>query len=666
MVVNRSGASAHGLEAFASCADMGRSVDVAVVLTPAAAVPDVLDDLAAAKIGTAVVLSGGWAETGTSGRTAQDAVAERARRLGITLIGPNCLGFVNFADRTGAWVANVPTDWRDGTVAIVSQSGGIGNALMDLAAGWGVGLSRVITTGNEALISTTDVLEYLAVDDTTSAIAVFCEAIRRPERFARAATRALEGGKAIVMLKAGASTAAARNAVTHTGSMVGNDSAVNAALRRLGVVRVDSLEELMATAAVLSGMPPLRGPGVAVVSISGGSVDIVADECERIGVRLPAYDDSVAASLREILPPFASVQNPLDITGGAIGDEFSRVLTVIDKQPGVGLIMVLCNVPASPSCKDASLDRLLGTVADGLEAAATPGVLVAQTVAHAQPHGQAAAERAGISRLLPGLSLGVAVVKHALEWSALVDSIDRRGPWVPFEHGANEMPVASVVPTDPGPLSEWTARRVLAAAGVPVVPAELARSEEQALAAARQWGGPVAVKLVSPDVIHKSDVGAVALAVAGDDQLRAAYRAVIAAAGPRDRVEGVMVAPMRSGGVELLVGVTTDDDWGPVLAIALGGVLVEAFRDVVYRMLPVDPAEVAAMLDELAGASVLDGRRGRSPVDRGALIDAIVAVGAAAERLGTPLESLEVNPLRVDHAGAEALDAVVVLRSEAR
>jgi acetate---CoA ligase (ADP-forming) len=666
-LVNRSGAAAHGREAHRSCAEIGRRMDAAVVLTPASAVPAVLDDLAGAHVGTAVVLSGGWAETGADGRAAQDAVADRARRLGITLIGPNCLGFMNFAARTGAWVANVPPDWRDGSVAIVSQSGGIGNALVDLAAEWGVGLSHVVTTGNEAAVSTTDVLEYLAEDESTSAVAVFCEAIRHPERFALAAARAVERGKAIVMLKAGSSPAAARNAVTHTGSLVGNDAVVTAALRRLGVVRVSSLEELVATAALLGGIRPLRAPGVAVVSISGGSVDIVADEAERAALRLPAYDETAVASLREILPPFASVQNPLDITGGAIGDEFAKVLGVIDKQADIGLIVVLCNVPASPSCKDPSLDRLLGTVAAGLQTADTPGVIVAQTIGHAQRHGQRAVARAGIRHLLPGLALGVNVVKLAVDWSSRVAALDRCGPWAPgVDAGGHQRVLAFASPHDAGPLSEWTARRLLVAAGVPFVPAELARSEAEAIDAARRFGGAVAVKLVSPDVMHKTDVGAVRLDVQGDDDVQAAYRAVVAAAGPGGRVEGAIVAPMRSGGVELLVGVTTDDAWGPVLAVGLGGVLVEALRDVVHRVLPVDRVEVAEMLDELTGAPLLAGGRGRPAVDRVALIDAIVAIADTARQLGSRLDSLEVNPLRVGHAGAEALDAVVVLRSEGR
>jgi len=193
------------------------------------------------------------------------------------------------------------------------------------------------------------------------------------------------------------------------------------------------------------------------VSISGGSVDIVADEAERAGLRLPAYDEAAVTSLGEILPPFASVQNPLDITGGAIGDEFAKVLSVIDKQADVGLIVVLCNVPASPSCKDPSLDRLLGTVAAGLGEADTPGVLVAQTIGHAQRYGQRAVARAGIPQLLPGLALGVAVVKHAVDWSSGVAAFDRLGPWAPGV-GADRRMLRSASPRATGTLSEWTAR----------------------------------------------------------------------------------------------------------------------------------------------------------------------------------------------------------------
>jgi acyl-CoA synthetase (NDP forming) len=396
--VNRSSTPAHGLPAFSSCAAIGEPVDAAVLLVPAAAVGDLLGDVAAAGIRTAVVLASGWAETGPAGAARQRALASRAGELGLTLIGPNCLGFMNVLARTGAWIASVPPGVRPGPVAIVSQSGGIGNALADLAAEYDVGLSCVVTTGNEAMVTTTDVIEHLAGDERTSSIAVFAEAISDPPRFLAAASRARERGKAIVILKAGRSAIAARNAVSHTGSLVGDDRVIDAALRQSGAIRVRSLEELIVTAGVMAKAGPLRTGGIAVVSISGGSAGIVTDEADRLGLELPQLDGPAVNEIRAVLPGFATVQNPLDITGAALGDEFAKVISILDRQDAFGAIAVLSNVPAYDSCKVPGISGLLATIGRGLGSTALPGFLLSQSIAHLNETGREAVRRASPDR----------------------------------------------------------------------------------------------------------------------------------------------------------------------------------------------------------------------------------------------------------------------------
>ena len=667
--VNRSAAPAHGLATAASCARIGEPVDAAVLLVPAAAVHDVLEDVAEAGIRTAVILSGGWAEAGPEGAARQSALTTRAGELGVTLFGPNCLGFLNVAARTGAWIASVPAGVRPGPVAIVSQSGGVGNALADLAAEFGVGLSCVVTTGNEAMVTTTDVLEYLVEDERTSSIAMFAEAISAPARFLAAAARARELGKAIVILKAGSSALAARNAVTHTGSLVGDDRVVDAALRQAGAVRVRSLEELIVTAGVMAAAGPLRAPGIAVVSISGGSVDIVADEADRLGLDLPPFGDDAAAEIRAVLPGFAAVQNPLDITGAALGDEFAKVLAIVDREDAFGAVAVLSNVPAYDSCKAPGITSLLDTIGTGLRSVAMPGFLLSQTIAHLNETGREAARDAALSAL-PGLSLGVMALANLSRWSRWSRRPRRPGPSAAHAAGLGLPPGGQ-----DGTLSEWSARELLEPAGVPFVPAALARTPDEAASLAAGFASPVAVKLVSPDVPHKSDIGAVRLDVAGPDDVRLAYRDVLTAGRTSHaglRVEGVQISPMRRGGVELLVGVTRDPQWGLAIAVGLGGIFAEAVADVAVRLLPVTDSDIEEMLTELRGSAVLAGIRGEPAVDRGALVSAIARIADAAWWLGdavgdtpggTPggaLESLEVNPLRADHSGAEALDALVV------
>jgi acetate---CoA ligase (ADP-forming) len=678
--VNRTSTPAHGLPAFSSCTAIGEPVDAAVLLVPAAAVGDLLGDVAAAGIRTAVVLASGWAETGPAGAARQRALASRAGELGLTLIGPNCLGFMNVPARTGAWIASVPPGVRPGPVAIVSQSGGIGNALADLAAEYDVGLSCVVTTGNEAMVTTTDVIEHLAGDERTSSIAVFTEAISDPPRFLAAASRARERGKAIVILKAGRSAIAARNAVSHTGSLVGDDRVIDAALRQSGAIRVRSLEELIVTAGVMAKAGPLRTGGIAVVSISGGSAGIVADEADRLGLELPQLDGPAADEIRAVLPGFATVQNPLDITGAALGDEFAKVISILDRQDAFGAIAVLSNVPAYDSCKVPGISGLLATIGRGLGSTALPGFLLSQSIAHLNETGREAVRRAGVTGL-PGLSLGIVALAHLSHWSRrLLSDADRPNP--PLEPGSaaaslrtsgpsgivSDQPPAASLPTSglSGIVSEWDARQLLERAGVLFVPAALARSPGEAAGLAASFAGPVAVKLVSPDVPHKSDIGAVRLGVDGADAVRQAFDDVLAAGVAHRaglRVEGVQIAPMRRGGVDLLVGVTRDPLWGLALAVGLGGIFAEAIADVAVRLLPVTEADIIEMLAELRGSAVLDGMRGEPAVDRPALVSAIRRIADAACSLGDALTSLEVNPLRADHRGAEALDALLEFRA---
>jgi aldehyde dehydrogenase (NAD+) len=547
--VNRSAKPAHGLAAVSSCVAIGEPVDAAVLLVPASAVDEVLDDVAEAGIRTAVIMSSGWAEAGPAGIAGQRALADRARGLGLTLIGPNCLGFMNVAARTGAWIASLSPTVRPRPVAIVSQSGGVGNALCDLAAEFDVGLSCVVTTGNEAMLTTTDVLEYLVEDERTRSVAMFTEVISAPSRFLAAASRARELGKAIVMLKAGRSANAARNAMTHTGSLVGDDRVIGAALRQAGAVRVRSLEELIITADVIARAGPLRPHGIAVVSGSGGSIDIVADEADRLGLDLPPFDELAAEEIRAVLPGFAAVQNPLDITGGALGDEFEKVLAIVDRQDAFGAVAVLCNVPSYDSCKVPTISRLLATISRGLGSIAKPGFLLSQSIAHLNETGREAVRSAGATGL-PGLSLGIAALAHLSWWSKQLSQEAR-----PDHPPALLRTSGPCTPGLGGIVSEWSARELLEPAGVPFVPAGLARSPGEAAELAAGFAGPVAIKLVSPDVPHKTDVGAVRLGVTGAAAVRRAFGDVLAAgtaARAGLRVEGVQISPMRRGGVELL------------------------------------------------------------------------------------------------------------------
>ena len=467
-LVNRRGAETHGQPTVTSCTQIGEPVDVAYLMVPQAGTLAAMDDAAAAGIRNAVVLSSGYGEAGEAGRAAEAELAAHARSLGMVLLGPNHLGFANFVDRVP--VCSIPgLPEEGGPVALLSQSGASSSAMLDFAAMVNVGLSYIVTLGNEAMITAGHVLDFLVDDPATRAVAIFMEMVRDPDAFRRAARRAAEAGKAIVVLKAGSSALSARTAAAHTGALVGDDRVIDAVFADLGVIRVDSIEDMLITAGAAAALGRLERPGIGIVSISGGACDIVADRAEDLGADLP----------------------------------------------------------------------------------------------------------------------------------------------------------------------------------------ELAEPTRQAV--------------VSPQILHKSDIGGVRLNVPADEQaIRDAYAAVTAAAGTVDGacVEGVLVSPMRSGGTELLAGVVRDPQWGPVLAVALGGIFVEVLEDSALAPLPVTPGRARALLEKLRGRAVLHGSRGTTPADLDALAAVIARIGDLALALGGELESVEVNPLRVDGATVEALDAVVTWTSE--
>ena len=655
-LVSRRGTPTHGQPTVTSCTQIGEPVDVAYLMVPQAGLLEALDDAAAAGIRNACVLSSGYAEAGEAGRAAQAELARHAAGLGMVLLGPNHLGFANLTD--GVPVCSVPGLPRvPGPVALLSQSGASSSAMVDFAAMANVGLSYLVTLGNEAMITAGHVLDFLVDDPGTRAEAVYMETVRDPETFRRAARRAAEADKAIVVLKAGSSALSARTAAAHTGALVGDDRVIDAVFADLGVIRVDSIEDMLITAGAAAALGRLGRTGLGIVSISGGACDIVADRADDLGADLPELAPSTRDALAAIMPPYGTVQNPLDVTGAAIIDPaiFTRAIEAMSADPSIGVIGVVNSIPWFDTGRPYGGQMFLDAIGAGMRAASCPTAYVNQVMQPVTDYTRAAMERGGVRYVIPGLRQAVVALRNVAWWSEATRNPDAQAP-----------PALVPVP-DParrrGTWSEHAARALLAEAGIPVVPARLAASADEAVKAAADLGGPLSVKIVSADILHKSDIGGVRLDVPADeDAVRAAYRAVTAAAPDGARIEGVLVSPMRRGGAELLVGVVRDPQWGPVLAVAIGGLFVEVLRDSALAPLPVTPGQAGRLLDRLRGRAVLDGVRGAAPADRHALTAVIARIGDLALALGDSLESLEVNPLLVDGARIEALDAVVTWR----
>jgi len=655
-LVNRRGVETHGQESFTSCAAIGEPVDLAYMMVPQSGTVEALREAHAAGVRNAVVLSAGYGEAGPTGREAEAELVAVAEELDMLLLGPNMLGFTNFVDRFPVTSVPVAPTVEPGSVALLSQSGASSAAMVDFARLVDVDLSYMVTLGNEAMVTAGHALEFLVADEHTRAIAIFMETIREPEVFLRAARRAAEAGKAVVVLKAGASELSARTAAAHTGALVGDDAVVDAVFRDLGVIRVDTIEDMLQTAGVAAALGPLASSGIGIASISGGACDIIADRASDQGAELPTLAPETTARMKEFFAEYGTVQNPLDVTGAAVIDPsiFTKAITTLADDPAIGVVGVVTTVPWQGDFDSYPGRPLLRGIGAGMRAASVPTVLVNQVVQPTSDLTRAFMADAGITHTVAGLGSAVTALHKVAQWS------QRRRE---IAHDVVEPALPPVPPAAQrrGTWSEAQARELLSTAGIPVVPAVLATSAEKAATAARELGAPVALKVVSAQILHKSDIGGVRLSVQGDDPVREAFDAVTAAGRsvPGATVEGVLVSPMRGPGVELLIGVVRDPSFGPVLAIALGGVLVEVLQDSVLTPLPVSPRRATALLERLKASALLDGYRGGPAADRDALGEVIARIGDLALALGEDLVSLEVNPLRAEGTQVEALDAVV-------
>jgi len=636
--------------------------------------------MGAAGIPNAVVLASGYREVGEAGRTLEDALLDRAAANGVTMLGPNCLGFVNAHSRSAPYALALPPPLIAGPVGVALQSGALASVVLAFAKAHAIGLSLLTSMGNEAMMTTADVLDYLVEDEATRVICLFLEEIGDPAGFARVAEKADRAGKPIVALKVGSSPAGQQAALAHTGSVAGDDAVVDAVLRQLNVIRVTSLEELLTTGAALGYSRWPRGRRMGVLTLSGGACDIIADAASARGVAIPDFSAGTEAAIAALLPPFASPHNPLDVTGFGVLANLSGKkgpLTAVDHALDIAvqdpnLDFVLFSGVTLPEARppDEDTARTLETRVDWLAmrmgSAPIPIIPVGSTCVNLSDYARELLRKRGIT-FLGGLDLAMTALGHALRW------LENRGQVrasVPRRITApGRAADAAAGPWSEGPWSEVRARQLLAEAGVPVVPGGLAGSADEAVEIAFRVGLPVALKICAAQITHKSDIGGVVLGLGSEAEVRAGYEKVRAAgsrfqAVPEASVDGVLVTPMRTGGTELLAGVTVDPAFGPVLAVGLGGIWVEVLNDTSLRLLPVDAAEVRRMLGELRGLPLLQGARGTAPASLDAVAGAIAALGEAALALDGSLRALEVNPLWVNGDQVEALDVLVI--TEAR
>jgi len=682
-LVNPRGVPVHGEQSYRTVADLPAPVDLAFVMVPTPAVLGVLAEVADAGIPSVVLLTSGFAEVGEEGAELERQVVDLATRRGLTILGPNGNGYINAASGITPYGLPIDNPLLRGPVGVVLQSGALCSAVLTLAQSRNVGVSLQVSMGNESMVSMTDVMRYLIDDDATRVIALFIESVRHPGEFLALAREALAKGKPVVAIKVGRSQAGARVARAHTGSLVGDDAVVDAVFRRSGVIRVDSLEDLIITAGLLAATGPLPGNRFGFITASGGASEIIADRSEDEGIEIPEFAPETVARLRRVVPDFAAVHNPVDVTGYIlINRQLMRdALTAVQDDPGLDALVLVSDLPRTAPPDPAPVIDMFRESSALLRGAAKPVIVMGNTLTDITPWGRDVAAQTGYPYVLGGIHHGMTALGNAVRWSALHSAAKTSAARtsaaktsaaetaVATTGAAVQEPSAQPEPALPLPgeagasWSEHRAARFLATHGIPVVPSALVTTPEQAADTADAVGYPVVVKLAADGIEHKSDIGGVKVGLTTPEQVRAAFEDVTAAgrAAGAD-VQGALVQPQRTGGIELLVGIVTDPAWGQVLAVGLGGVWVEILADTALEVLPVGRDQVLAALRRLRGARLFDGPRGTEKADLDAVADAITAVAALAKRLGDRLEALEINPLLVRGSQVEALDALITWR----
>jgi acyl-CoA synthetase (NDP forming) len=663
VVINPNRKDVFGCPTHASLGELGAPVDLAYLFVGPDNVEPVMREAAAIGVKNVVILAAGFSEAGEEGLARQRSLVERAIELDMTALGPNSLGFVN-PSAAAPYGSGLKGPLLSGPVGLVLQSGSLTSALIPFATGRGIGCSLLAAVGNEAVISSMDVFELLIEDERTRSIAMFLETLREPARFRQLCMRALHAGKPVVVLKAGRSEAGKRAAMAHTGALASDDAVVDSVMRQCGVVRVSGLEEMVVTAGLLGYQQRLpQGRRLGVVTSSGGGSNLIADKGAESGFSLPALSEATAASLRAVLPPFASVQNPLDVTGfwmntggaGQVLKPEDDALMKVSRDPSMDLVVhVMTALPNEKPADPAPVEARIHALAREMREAPVPTFTLTLANLPLEPYPRDLLAAAGI-HLLPGVDLGLTAIDHATRWNEQRASI-LADPDAP---ATSTRPLT--VRVAPGTWSEWEARQWFQSQGVPFVPAELVKTAAEAVGAAEKAGWPAVLKLCSREVPHKSDVGGVALRLADAEAVRLAFDRV-SRAGAGKQVDGVLVSPMRAQGVELLLGVTMDPTFGPTLTVGLGGIWVELLKDVAIRALPLTRPQIRAMLGELRGVSLLEGARGGVAADLDKVVDTIFRFAEAALSLGDALEAAEINPLLVNAGQVEALDALVITR----
>jgi len=669
--VTRSQAEVLGHKAYRSVAELPEPVDLAVIVVPAAYVISTIEQCGARGIPAAVVISSGFGEEKSDEAAARDTqLREVAARLGMVICGPNSEGLVNplrplvatfspvFHDHTRPLL---PAGRKAKPIAVSCQSGALTFSFLSRGQPRQLQFTTQVSSGNQTVLEAHDYIEAAIDSGAADIFLVYLEGIRQPARFRAVADKAAAAGKPLIVAKVGRSEAGRRAAASHTGALAQSGAIDDAIFRRHGITRGEDIDHMLDVAAAFAFCKLPQGNRVAIITGSGGSAVWMADILSAHGLELPVLEDEIQAKIMAMLPSYASALNPIDATAQAIGEVgYVPIIELVRQSKRIDTILLIASLANETTAKKRA-DELAGI------AAATEQPILLSTYTTATPAAMAAFAEAGMPCYTSMPSCARAI-------RALVDYSQFRA------RRAARPPATETAPTlrqtvnqalrESGPvLTEVAAKALLAAYGVKRPPEFLASSEDDASDAAMRIGGAVALKVQSPDIPHKTEAGAVALGLSGDAAVREAYRGVLArakGAHPGAKIDGVLVQAMARRGQEMILGITSDPTFGPMLMVGLGGIHVELLKDVAFAPVPLGTDEALALIGELKGAAMLDSVRGAPASDRAALAELMVALSRFAADHAEQIAEIDLNPVIVHEAGVglTVVDALIVKRQE--
>jgi len=658
--VNPKADTLHGVPCFASVGQIPERIDCAVIATPRERVEQLVEDCAAAGVGGCIIYASGYAETGREDRLQQQArLAAIARASGLRIVGPNCIGIINNFRHAGLLFLSTyeTTPWRLGPIGLISQSGALGYTLAQ-ACERGGNFSHYFTAGNSCDVDVCDFMSYLAEDPACRVITCLVEGVKDGERLIEAGEKALAADKPVVIYKMATGNAAAQAAMSHTGTLAGANAAYDAVFRRTGMIAVDNLEQVYETASFLAKAGRPKAQGVAVMATSGGACVITADKAELHGVALPQPGPATQAVLDAAIPEFGSARNPCDVTAQVINDpdSFMRCTKAMLEDPAYGALIL-------PQVVSGELTINRVPVVAGLAEGAGKPICITWINEWLEGPGSALYEANPNTAVFRSTDRCFRALA-AWQWRERIRQVPAPKPR--RTSGKPAAAVAQRLLDAAGPrLSETQAKAVLAAYGIPVARDVLVQDADAAVAAAAEIGYPVVIKLDSPDIAHKTEAGVVKLGLADEAAVRKAVAEITAAAErivPAPAIRGISVQPMISAGIELVIGARLDPQFGPLIVVGMGGVLVELMADTAVDLAPVDHDGALALLKSLKAWKLLTGYRGARGVDLDRVAAIVVAVSELATDLAASIGEIDVNPVICSPDRITAVDALIIRR----